>query len=212
MLQTAQTVRSRAIHWLGDWHPLVRQIGIASGATVTLPASNGQVRDLNSLRDFLSSYKTDVLILAELPTVHKAYLHAMKNEFRELRELDQRLSSEEWLKPYRECSRHAGHVHLERLGPLRDQRLVQRYRDAVRSGNACGWHMLVAGIVLSLYSIPPRQGLMDYAVHTLWNAVGQASRAIALPANDAESLVRELTADLPRLTLPFFQSPSVSGV
>ena len=47
--------------------------------------------------------------------------------------------------------------------PLRDERVVQRYLAAVESGEAHGWHTLVYGLTLVVYSLPLRQGLLGYA-------------------------------------------------
>jgi hypothetical protein len=50
---------------------------------------------------------------------------------------------------------------------LRDERLVQRYLSAVEFGQANGWHTVVYGITLAMYSLPLRQGLLHYAQQTL---------------------------------------------
>ena len=48
--------------------------------------------------------------------------------------------------------------------PLRDQRLVQRYLTAVEQGEAQGWHTLVYGLTLAVYSLPLRQGTCSISV------------------------------------------------
>ena len=58
-------------------------------------------------------------------------------------------------------------MQLQRLKPLRDERTVQRYLGAVESGRADGWHTLVYGLTLAVYSFPLRQGLLHYARETL---------------------------------------------
>jgi len=54
--------------------------------------------------------------------------------------------------------RRVGQSQLKRFRSLRDHRLVQRYLKAVGEGRAHGWHTLVYGITLSVYSLPLIQG------------------------------------------------------
>ena len=44
---------------------------------------------------------------------------------------------------------------------------IQRYLSAVESGRAEGWHTLVYGLTLAVYSFPLRQGLLHYARETI---------------------------------------------
>lgn len=69
--------------------------------------------------------------------------------------------------PFASPSRQIGRRQLARLRPLRDERIVRRYLAAVESGRADGWHTVVYGLTLALYSLPLRQGLLHYAQETL---------------------------------------------
>lgn len=205
-------VRAEATRWLGDWHPLVRQIAPGEGVTTVTASLTAhdcaRTSDLDTLRDSLLSYKTDVLLKHELQVMLGAHGHALRNETRELLELDLRLAGEDWMQPMREGSRQAGRAHLERLRPLRDQRQVRRYAMAVDAGEAHGWHMVVAGLALGVYAIPLRQGLLDYPVHTLLNALGKGAAALRLRAEDCRGLAIELLEDLPQLVQPLIRSGS----
>jgi urease accessory protein UreF len=196
----SSAVRAEAIRWLGDWHPLVRQIAPEEAFprlapdTATHPAL--RVTDVTSLFEALRTYKAGVLVPHELPLVLASSLHAARGQFQELIALDQQVSGEPWLQPLAGSSRRAGRAHLARLEALRDHRGLRRYRHAVEAGDAHGWHAVVAGLALGLYALPLRQGLMDYALHTLWNAIGQAAGPLELSATQAEVLVSELSGDL----------------
>lgn len=91
----------------------------------------------------------------------------MRGELRELIAQDQRLNEQIGLTPFAAPSRRTGRLQLARLSPLRDDRIVQRYLAAVKSGKAHGWHTIVYGLTLALYSLPLRQGLLHYAQETL---------------------------------------------
>ena len=80
---------------------------------------------------------------------------------------------------------------------LRDQRLVQRYDQAVRRGEAHGWHVLVYGVILALYSLPLRQGLLSYAWLTLNGFMQSVSRHGPVSAEDAAGLIQVVSAGLP---------------
>jgi urease accessory protein UreF len=210
------TARTEAIRWLGDWHPLVRQIAPGEGVVQPSPLGSTQVPQAvtcyASLHAFLKGYKESVLIPFELPAVRQACEHTLRNEMNELLALDRALSNEDWLKPYEQDSRAAGHLHLARLKPLRDQRGIRRYITAVEAGEGNGWHLLVAGAALGLYSLPLRQGLMDYALHTFWNVVGRAASPIGLEPDEAFALVNELSADLPAHILSMFPDAGLKAV
>ena len=216
MLQNAQTIRAEATRWLGHWHPLLRQIGLTEGiAGPDNSALNGHgvpLTDSQSLVGFLTQYKQEILIPSELPAISCAYTLTSRNQFRELVDLDQRLADEPWLTEFSTSSRDAGRSHLERLRPLRDQRLVRRYGDAVTADEAHGWHVLVVGMALSLYSIPLRQGLMDYALHTLCSTVGQATRSMPLTQPETHEVLDAVTADLSAKVQSLVQPLPLIGV
>ncbi len=194
--------RAEAIRWLGDWHPLVRQIAPGEGAArpraSRSPHLSRALVSPASLHAFLLHYKISVLLPFELPAVRESYELTLRHEVKELLALDRALAAEDWLRPYAQDSRVAGRLHLERLKPLRDQRGILRYISAVEAGEANGWHLLVAGVALGVYALPLRQGLMDYALHTFWNAVGQATEPLRLQSGEATGLVNQLAADLPQ--------------
>ena len=62
---------------------------------------------------------------------------------------------------------------------MRDQRVVQRYLQAVEGGQANGWHTLVYGLTLAVYSLPLRQGLLGYAHQTTRGFIYSAARMLA---------------------------------
>ncbi|HXG48608.1 MAG TPA: urease accessory UreF family protein [Methylomirabilota bacterium] len=187
---------------LGDWHPLVDQLGSAQGL-VTLSAVSRQlqlarVRDFGSLREFLEVYQTHVLIPIELPAIQRAFLHASRHQTRELIEDDQRLATEPLLREFAAASQRVGQCHLRRLRPLRDHRLLQRYLRAVEEGRAHGWHTLVYGLTISIYSLPVRQCLIFYERKTLSGFINSAARTLRLSETDAHRLLDDLCADLPQ--------------
>ena len=126
-----------------------------------------RANDLAGVKMVLSRYCSEILFPIEWPAIRLAYEHASGNEFRELIALDKRLSSDASLRPFAAASQRVGRLHIKRLRPLRDQRLVQRYLRLLDEGEAHGWHTLVYGVILALYSFPLRQGLMNYAQQTL---------------------------------------------
>jgi len=208
--------RAEAIRWLGDWQPLVRQIapgeGVAQPHGPQSPRGTSTIVSPASLHAFLLDYKLSVLLPFELPAVKQAFEHTQRNEMKELLALDQALLSAPWFKPYHQDSRIAGRLHLERLKPLRDQRGVRRYITAVEQGEANGWHLLVAGAALGLYSLPLRQGLMDYALHTFWHGVGQAAGFLGWQSAECAALVNELSADLPQRIQSIFPPARLAAV
>lgn len=103
--------------------------------------------------------------------------HACRGELRELLAQDLRLATPLLSTPFAEPSRRMGWQQLARLRPLRDARIVQRYLAAVQSGQAHGWHTVVYGVTLAVYSLPLRQGLLYYSQETLFALAASASRS-----------------------------------
>ncbi len=186
--------------FLGDVAPLAEQIGSAEGLVALSSAAAQQghrVPDGPSLRGFLCDYHSQILVPLELPAICRAHGHAARYEIRELIALDRQLADEPLLQRFATASQRVGKTQLKRLRPLRDQRLVQRYLRAVQAGEAHGWHTVVYGLVLSLYSLPLRQGLLSYARQTTRGFVRSASGRLRLGETECQDLVSEVCSRLP---------------
>jgi urease accessory protein UreF len=190
-----------AAEWLGDAHPLVEQLGSAEGlASLHALAESLRARPVNSLaalREFLLLYRERVLLPHELPAIKTAFEHASRNEMRELNAFDQQLASETALQDFSGASKRVGRGQLQKLRPLRDERIVQRYLTSVESGEAHGWHTLVYGLTLVVYSLPLRQGLLGYAQQTTRGFIHATARGLKLTEAECRELFDELCAPLP---------------
>lgn len=186
---------------LGQWHPLVEQLG-SSECLVPLGSASAALRlpritHRSSLQSFLESYKSQILIPLELPAILRAYRHASRNETRELIAFDQQIAHEPAPEPFATASRRVGQFQLRRLRPLRDHRLLQRYLAAVDAERAQGWHTLVYGLTLSIYSLSPRLGIVLYERQTLQGFLFSAARSLHLTWLECRQILNELCADLP---------------
>ena len=166
----SEVARSEADNLLGDFCALLQQLGVR----VTLPdchslagAASEPFTSLAALQNFLDAYLTQILLPLELPAIAEACQRVRRGQTRELIAMDRQLAGEARLAPFASASRKIGAVQLQRLKPLRDERTVQRYLSAVESGRADGWHTLVYGLTLAVYSFPLRQGLLHYARETI---------------------------------------------
>lgn len=196
-------LQPEASELLGDWHPLVQQLGSTEGL-VSLSTASHSLRLKNittpaTLLQFLEAYQSHILIPYELPAIQRAFRHATRNETRELVAFDTELGGERVLRPFSSASRRVGQAQLRRLRPLRDHRLVQRYLRAVETGLAAGWHTLVYGVTLSVYSLPVLQGLVSYERQTLLGFIHAVARPLRLSETDCRDLLDQLSPTLPRL-------------
>jgi urease accessory protein UreF len=214
MPKKLQLALTDAAEWLGDWHPLAEQLGSADGlltlGSVSALLRLRPVQDLRSLRSFLVAYHQQILAPFELPAIQTAHGHALRLEVRELIALDQQLASERILKTFAEASRRVGQSQLQKLRPLKDQRIVQRYLNAVESGEANGWHTLVYGLTLSIYSLPLRQGLLGYACQTLRGFIYSAAPSLQLSEHKCRELFDELGANLPETVDVLLREPAAA--
>ena len=187
--------------WLGDAHPLVEQLGSADGlASLHGLAESLQARpvaNLPALREFLTLYRERILLPHELPAIRTAFDHASRNELRELVAFDQQLAEQPALRHFAGASQRVGLGQLQKLRPLRDERMVQRYLTAVECKEAHGWHTLVYGLTLAVYSLPLRPGLLGYAHQTTRGFIQAAARGLKLTEVECCALFNELCAPLP---------------
>jgi len=200
-MKRTQLALSDPAEWLGDWHPLSEQLGSADGLATLGSVSSllrlEPVRTLSSLRIFLHEYQQQILLPLELPAIQAAFGHAQRNELRELIALDQQLVETTVLDSFAEASRRVGQSQLQKLRPLRDQRIVQRYLHAVDTGLAHGWHTLVYGLTLEIYSLALRPGLLGYAHQTTRGFIYSAARLLELSEKQCRELFDELSSSLP---------------
>ena len=171
------------------------EAGALSLAALALPQQG--IRSLSALRGFLEEYRRELLVPVELPAIRQAWLHASRYETRELIALDRKLADEPRLKEFAAASYRVGQRQLNRLRPLRDLRLVNRYREAIERGQAHGWHTLVYGVALNVFSLPLRQGLAAYASRTLFGFIERVARPLALTTGQCADLHERACAPLP---------------
>ncbi len=195
---------------LSDFSALAEQLG--SGALIESWHTNwecsARVRDEESLRSFLLHFREQLLLRYELPSILEAYEMTNSGRTRDLLLLDARLGREPGLTPFANASRHIGQTQLERLRPLRDQRTVQRYLQAVEEGRAVAWHTLVYGMTLAVYSLPLRQGLLHYSQQTLYHLISAAAASLNLAAADLHEIWKEFEASLPALIDTVLPAPA----
>jgi len=201
LLTEKQMLQAEPHEWLGDWHPLAEQLGSAEGLLTLASVSESlrvpTVTDFDSLRQFLQQYHSQILVPHELPAIQRAFDHSCRNEVRELIQLDKQLQSETALHIFSEASARVGKAQLQKLRPLRDQRIVQRYLNAVETNEARGWHTLVYGLTLTIYSLPLRQGILGYARQTTHSFIHSAARGMSVTEKDCRALLEQLCEPLP---------------
>lgn len=158
-----------------------------------------RVNSLPALRTFLDDYQQRILAPLEFPAIAEASGRARRGEVRELIELDQRIAHEPLLKEFAVASAALGRSHLRKLQPMRGNRFVQRYIDAVKSGEAHGWHQLVYGVILGVYSLPLRQGMIRYGCLTVEGLVRATSATLKLSEQTRNAVIEEFHSCQPVL-------------
>ncbi len=183
----------------GEFSALLRQLGSPDGFWENLAARlpPGAIRAGNGLRDFLEGYQTHVLVPLEMPAITRARAQAARGHLRELLALDRQLETKPVWPAFASASRRTGRAQLERLRPLRDERTVQRYLAAVEAGDAAGWHTVVYGLALAVYSRPLRHGLFTYARETLCGLALGAGRAAGLSEAARQEILQTCFLRLP---------------
>lgn len=171
---------------------------------------NAPITNVEGLAVFIETYLEQVLVPIELPAIYQASFHASHGHCRELIALDQAVAQQLTMPQFSSASRQVGQMHLNRLRPIRGERVLQRYLNAVDEGAATGWHTIVYGITLALYSLPPRQGLMHYAYRTMAGFVRAAARSLELTEADCRDIVEDMCEDLPQAIESTLTRPQTS--
>jgi len=201
MLNRTNIALVESPEWLGELHPLIEQLGSLDGLTALCSMSAAlclpRVDSRPNLECFLHAYQTRLLLPVELPAIQQAYWHTTRHEIRELMALDRQLAGVAGLEALASASRRVGRGQLARLRPLRDQRVVQRYLHAIEAGDAYGWHTLVYGVTLAIYSIPLRQGLLNYGRQTLRGFINCAAPALQISEEQSLDLLDKLSSAMP---------------
>jgi urease accessory protein UreF len=201
--QTAATqmaVEAEAI--LGEVRTLAEQAGAGHGtwslATPTLP----EVTSIGALHRFVATYIRETLGHQEWPLILRAWQFAREGKARELIALDQAWTVAQREAALAEASFQVGRRQLNKLRPLRHERVVQRYAAAIESGEARGWHPLVYGVTLAVFNLPLRPGLVHYAAQTLGGLVDSVARCHRLPVGECQALLEAANAQLPAALPP----------
>jgi urease accessory protein UreF len=214
MINRRQVALNDAAEWLGDWHPLAEQLGSTDGLVALSSAASRltipPVRNVPSLMQFLRVYQSRILLPFELPAIQSAHAHAMSNQLRELVALDRELVQPVELQAFAVASQRVGRSQLQKLRPLRDDRFVQRYLQAVEQGQAYGWHTMVYGVTLSVYSLPLRQGLLAYAHQTTRSFIYSAARTLQLSERACREIFEDLNANLSEAVNGLVGQPQVA--
>jgi urease accessory protein UreF len=185
----------------GDARALAQRLGSPEdleglGSALVVPGSAAVV-DLGSLRRFLSTYVEAVLIPVELPLVFQGFHHASRGALSELIALDQLHAPKGIAQQLADSSQKVGRTHLRRMRPLRGERRVQRYWRAVQRGEAYGWHTIVFGLVLAVYGMPLRQGLLSFGGQTVRGFINSARGRLTLDNAGCQELENEMALRLP---------------
>jgi DNA-binding protein Fis len=160
-MKTAMLASGFATPATGDPSALVSQLGLPAGPD---EASTSGIAGM-AWND-LAGFRDELVCRLEWPAIIRASELARSGHHRELLELDRNFGRE--LPAHlAKASCCVGRSQLARLRALRDQRSIQRYLDAIEGGEAKGWNPVVYGVVLAVFGIPLRQGVMHYATAVL---------------------------------------------
>lgn len=186
-----------------DWRALEEQLGSPEEATArssaVFAATLNGIKSAVQLREFVGNFQAQTLAALELPAILRSYNHARRNEAREIIELDRSLKRAMIDEALASASVRVGRNQLRRMRALRHERVVTKYWDAVRNGDANAWHTVVFGIVLAVYSIPIRQGLTHYTQQTVRGFLEAGAASLRLRQGEVDEMETTLLAGSPAI-------------
>jgi len=161
------------------------------------PVALANATSVSALREAVDRHAEHVICAREWPVVLQAWQLAREGRVRELLELDAAWGRDMARAEFAGASFRVGRRQLGKLRGLRDERVIRRYLDAIEAGEARGWHPVVYGVVLAIYHLPLRQGLMHFASRTLAGWVRLAEHRHRLPASECQALLDAICSQLP---------------
>jgi len=167
------------------------------------PAAIARATSVPDLSAAVHRHAEHVICAREWPVVLQAWSLAREGRIRELLELDAAWGRDVAHAEFAGASFRVGRRQLGKLRGLRHERVIHRYLEAIEEGRARGWHPVVYGVVLAVYHLPLRQGLMHFASRTLAGLISAAEQRHRLPAMECQALLdaacAQLSGRLPRL-------------
>ena len=159
-------------------------------------APSHSVEDLERL---LECYRKTLLEPIELQTIKRACTLTTRGHADELIKQDQAFTGThpEWLL-LMPASTRIGRDYLNRLKPLQDERVVQRFIEAVKYDRTPGHHLTVFGLTMAVFSIAQRQGLAEYAQFALQAVVSTAAGKLKINQKERDYLLSKSEAQLPK--------------
>jgi urease accessory protein UreF len=147
----------------------------------------------------VAHFQAKTLAQDELPAILRAYNHARRGEAREIIALDRSLKESFPNEALANASERVGRNQLRKMRGLKTERVVTKYWDAVYKKEAFGWHTVVFGVVLAVYSIPLRQGLNHYAQQTVSGFIEAGAQSLKLRAAEVSAMETTLLTELPAI-------------
>jgi urease accessory protein UreF len=202
MLEQRQ-LQTNAFSDAADWRALEDQLGSPEEATArsasVFASSLTHITSGAQLRDFIAQFQVGPLATQEVPTILRAYHFARQNQAREIIELDRSLVDCFPNEALANASEKVGRNQLRRMRALKTERVVTRYWDAVHAKQARGWHTVVFGVVLAVYSIPLRQGLNHYSTQTISGFLEAGAASLKLRLPEISAIEQSLADETPLL-------------
>jgi hypothetical protein len=184
-------------------HPYEAQLDaletVLCADTITQALGLAPLQSTADLEILLECYRTTLLEPIELPAItHYSRLSA-RGHADELIARDQDFAGihPEWLL-FMPASTRMGRDYLNRLRPLQDERVVQKFIEAVKYNQSPGHHLTVFGLTMSVFSIARRQGLAEYAQFALEAVVSTAAGKLKITQEDRTTILARSQAHLPQ--------------
>ncbi|ARK32778.1 Urease accessory protein UreF [Halalkalibacter krulwichiae] len=168
-----------------------------------------KITDKQSLLNFCKTYLFSNLVFGDGLFVKEAYALALKQEFQQLKQLDQLSHAMKIAKESRQGSIKMGKQFIETILPLTDSELVATWRELIKKKEIHGHYAITYGIyaahcqfdledVLAAFLYSSTTALIHNAVRAIPLGQSAGVQAIHLlfdPINEAVELVKEKTLD-----------------
>ena len=167
--------------------------------TITQALGLAPLQSIADLEIMLERYRTTLLEPIELPAITHSSRLSARGHADELIALDQDFAGmhPEWLL-LMPASTRMGSDYLNRLRPLQDERVVQKFIESVKYNRSPGHHLMVFGLTMAVFSIARRQGLAEYAQFALEAVVSTAAGKLKITQEERATILARAQTHLPQ--------------
>lgn len=179
--------------------------GFSHSAGLETYVQAGTVKDKSSAKGFIVNQLSQNIQYTDAAFVSLAYDAALKNDFKELLQLDEECTAVKLPGEMRLASQKLGLRLLKIFGPLCNNHFADEYRAAINCGEASGHYAIVFGLYAYAMEITKKEALTAFYYNAAVGMVTNSVKLIPIGQQDGQEILFSLHELIEELVLKSMQ-------